>query len=82
MPNETEQVQCPYCGALHTKPPGNLHNYRCVRCGYSPLVPILDYSNQQTGLAIAGALIGAGLVGVPGAIAGALIGYLAGSKKQ
>lgn len=67
---------------IYQKPNGPLNAYRCVRCGYSPLVPASQSSTEkQSALAIAGALAGLGLAGVPGAIVGGLLGLLAGSDK-
>jgi hypothetical protein len=78
-----EFVQCPQCYRVYQKPKGPLQNYYCPNCRCRTLVPLsTDPVGKQTGLALLGALIGAGLVGVPGAIAGGLIGYLVGSEEE
>lgn len=67
---------------IYQKPDGPLETYYCARCSYYPLMQITQASvEKQAGLAVAGALVGAGLAGVPGAIVGGLIGLLAGSDK-
>lgn len=78
-----ERVQCPNCHMIYQKPDGPLQAYHCARCGHSPLVPLMHSSTEkQAGLAMAGALVGAGLAGIPGAIVGGIIGLLAGSGES
>ncbi len=76
-------MQCPQCSTVYQRPEGPLQNYYCSYCGCRTLVPIsADSTSKQAGLALVGALVGAGLVGIPGAIAGGLIGYLFGSGEE
>ena len=78
-----ERVRCPNCGMIYPKPAGPLQAYYCARCGYSTLIPMERSSAEiQSAFAVAGALVGMGLAGVPGAIVGGLIGLLAGSGEQ
>lgn len=78
-----DRLHCSNCGTVYQKPPGPLEQYRCVKCGYHPLVPLeQDSANKQAALAVVGALAGLGLAGGPGAIVGGIIGYLAASGNR
>ena len=37
---------------LYQKPEGNLHDYQCVRCGYSPLIPVFENPPQRNAFAL------------------------------
>lgn len=78
----SDRVRCPNCSMIYPKPDGPLQSYYCGNCGYPHLVPVPQSStDRQAALAVAGALAGAGLAGVPGAIVGGIIGYLTGSSE-
>lgn len=79
----TDRLHCPNCGTVYQKPEGPLEQYRCVKCGYHPLVQLeQDSATKQAALAVVGALAGLGLAGGPGAIVGGIIGYLAASGNK
>ncbi len=85
---ETQMLSCPHCNQRHDDPEplgpiGTCPQYRCARCGFTPLIRRPEVRIVDDGIvtALVGAGVGGAIAGLPGASIGFLVGALVGRRK-
>lgn len=80
------RVVCRHCNAENNDPGGPLAGWSCWNCGYPGQLQRIAIPEKDPAMPVLtgsiGAMIGASVAGPPGALGGALLGWLAGLAVQ